>query len=386
MFRRKTVPSIFLFIFLFLSGRAFAQDPVRVIVEFNGARDASLVASHGGTVLGFLSSSNSIVANVPGNALAALLGNANIASIHEDAAVTIEPVRIAAGRPAPPPPAEEMPWGINRIDADLAWAATRGAGVVVAVVDTGILASHSDLAPRVVLGPNYVNTIKTSVDDNGHGTHVAGTIGASDNDIGVVGVAPLSTLVAVKVLDKNGSGFLSNVVKGIDWAAANGAKVINLSLGSTSDVPAMKASVDAAAAAGVVVCAAAGNSGDGNPATPDPASYPGAYDSVLGVAATDSSDQIAYFSTNGAYVDIAGPGVSVKSTWKDGGYRTINGTSMATPHVAGTAALAVAAGVANVRSALLSTADDLGVAGLDPQFGSGLVDAQEAVTGIQTLP
>lgn len=356
-----------------------AQADHRVVVGFHGRADAERIRAHGGQVVRTHDGSATVVALLPAAAVDALVVEAGVAYVEPDVPVSLPPrvVEKGKGSPAPAPaPAQSLPWGIGRVGAPTAWSRTRGNGIVVAVVDTGIEASHPDLSGRVVLGPNFNNSRKNSVDDNGHGTHVAGTIGASDNTIGVVGVAPACTLMAVKVLDRSGAGWMSDVAAGIDWAAANGAGVINLSLGSSADAQAMRDSVAAATAAGVILCAAAGNEGSETP------SYPAAYDGAISVAATDSADQPAYFSSFGSTVDLAGPGVAVVSTYKGGGYAQLSGTSMATPHAAGTAALVLASGRApsEVRGILTATADDVLTAGWDARTGAGVVNADRATT------
>jgi len=377
---------------------ALAQD-TRVIVIFHDAPDEDLITNKGGRVALRSDRSRMIAAHVPANRVSEIAAEEGVASVAEDGEARI-PVGAEArpngggngGGGGAPQPAEVLPWGVDRVDASAAWSTTVGAGVRIAIVDTGIKDDHADFrdaggSSRVVLGPNFMNAAKSSKDDNGHGTHCAGIAGASDNTIGVIGMAPGCTLVAVKVLDRQGSGWISGIIAGIDWAADN-ADVINLSLGTTSNISALEDSVDAAVAQGVVVVAAGGNEGQiGNPPL-----YPGAYASVIAVAATNSSDGVPAFSTRGSYIDIAAPGVSILSTWKDGYYATISGTSMASPHVAGAAALLIANGtttVAGVRSALESTADDINAAtqpGPDNTIGNGLLDAQQAVTGIESIP
>ena len=278
----------------------------------------------------------------------------------------------------PEPPVQALPWGVDRIDAEYAWATSRGAGIAVAVLDTGIDQDHPDLAANIAGGVNFVSKppwkpVDPSKwdDDNGHGTHVAGIIAAVNNDVGVVGVAPEADLYALKVLDKTGSGYISQIIAGLEWCADNGIDIANMSLGTDADIQSFQDACDAAEAAGVILVAAAGNDG----ADVD---YPGAYDSVLAVAATDAADAVPYWSSPGSAVSIAGPGVSVYSTWKGDGYDTISGTSMAAPHITGTLALALAAGVS---TSLCATADDLPPTGIDVYSGCGLVDAEEAVTG-----
>jgi len=358
-----------------------AAQSSRVIVTFHGDPDASVVAGAGGEVVHGVGP-HSVAAHVPPGQVAKLAADANVASVSADVVVS------ASGKPSgggTTQPAQTVPWGITRIGADAAWGISTGAGVKVAIVDTGVKNDHADLTPRVILGATYVTGTKSAKDDNGHGTHVAGSVGASNNAIGVVGVAPACTLVAVKVLDRNGSGYLSSVAAGIRWAADNGAKVINMSLGGSSDTQAgdLLSAVTYAAGKGVVICAAAGNEGD---QVPQPASYPAMYDQTIAVGATDSADAVPVWSSKGSYVDIAAPGVAVKSTYKDGLYATWSGTSMATPHVAGAAAVLIAGGTtdpAAVRSKLTTTADDVNAASLpgkDDAIGDGLLDVDEALT------
>ena len=248
----------------------------------------------------------------------------------------------------------------------------------MAVIDTGIDNDHPDLG--VTGGVNFVRIgrrVNPNAwdDDNGHGTHVAGIIAARDNDIGVVGVAPGASLYAVKVLNANGSGYYSDIIAGLQWCINSDAPihVVNMSLGGTSDSPAMESACIAARDKKIFLVAAAGNSGGG-------VIYPAAYESVIAVAATDKSDVRASWSCFGEEIDIAAPGVNIYSTYKGGGYTTMSGTSMASPHVAGTLALSLDV------DKLLSTADDLGDHGLDIYYGNGLVDAEEAATGFQTNP
>ena len=346
-------------------------EKVRVFLEFKGKADASAVQLAGGRVLhsyGILD--NVLAAEVPVNALQGLLNNPNIVGVESDAEVQ------ALGKPSSSQPAQTLPWGVDKIDAEL--STNTGAGVTVCVVDTGIDKTHPDLQANIVGGKNFVakglvvDPTKWD-DDNGHGTHVSGTIAALNNNIGVVGVAPKASLLAAKVLNRQGSGYTSDVIAGIDYCVQSGAKVVSMSLGSSSDVQAFHNAVDNAYASGVLLVAAAGNDYGG------PVSYPAAYDSVVAVSATDSNNNLASFSNVGPQVELAAPGVSILSTWYGGGYATLSGTSMATPHVSGVAALAIQANplLSNVeiRVLLQSTATDLGAAGKDNLFGYGLVDA-----------
>ena len=237
--------------------------------------------------------------------------------------------------------AQTLPWGVDRIDADLSSTqAGNGSGTVtginVYIVDTGIDDRHADL--NVIRHVNFAGG--QNRDCHGHGTHVAGTVAARDNSSDVVGVAPGAALTGVKVLGCNGSGSTSGVIKGVDWVRANAQlpAVANMSLGGGAST-ALDNAVKAAADAGVVFAVAAGNSGvnacDSSPARA------GTHNGVITVAATNSSDVEASWSNYGNCVDIWAPGVSILSTARGGGTTTMSGTSMASPHVAGVAALAL---------------------------------------------
>jgi subtilisin len=291
-------------------------------------------------------------------------------------------------KPAPKPVAQTVPWGVDRIEADLVWKSYDGDPVKVAVVDTGIDTAHPDLMANLKGGVSAVSYTRSYNDDNGHGTHVAGTIAAVNNAIGVVGVAPAAGLYAVKVLDRRGSGYLSDIIKGLEWVVANDMDVVNMSLGTTAYSASFESAVNATIASGVVVVAAAGNSGPGD----NTVNYPAKFADVIAVSATDSSNLIASFSSRGPEVDLAAPGVSIYSTYKGQTYSTLSGTSMAAPHVAGVAALVLMTAPgsddlngdgfwapAEVERRLERKAQDLGAFGFDSLYGNGLVRADWAV-------
>jgi subtilisin family serine protease len=279
-------------------------------------------------------------------------------------------------------PAEVLPWGIDRIDAEKVWPLGNTADPIkVGIIDTGISNKHPDLLANIKGGVNTINPTKSWNDDNGHGSHVAGIVAALDNDIGVIGAGPQINLYAIKVLGANGSGYLSDVIEGIQWAIANHMQVINMSLGTASDVQSLHDAVIAAKNAGIVVVAAAGNSGGA-------VNYPAAYPEVIAVSATDQNNVIASWSSRGPEVDLAAPGVNIYSTYKGTGYATLSGTSMAAPHVAGAAALLLNTTVGSydlnangkwdpdeVQKKLQDTATDLGAVGFDNLYGWGLVNA-----------
>ncbi|MBI5247523.1 MAG: S8 family peptidase [Elusimicrobia bacterium] len=273
---------------------------------------------------------------------------------------------------------KENTWGIERVHAPAAWGITEGKGVKVAVIDTGIDASHPELTGSVDGGYSAITKSENPADyqdDNGHGSHVAGTIAAHRDGKGVVGVAPKARLYAVKVLDADGSGNLSDVVDGIVWAAKNKMDVANMSLGAPVDSEAMKRAVRFARGSGVVVVAAAGNSGGA-------VGFPGAYPDVIAVAASDSEDKLAGFSSRGPEVDFIAPGVDVLSARMGGGFASYSGTSMASPHVAGLAALVVSQGYVGLNgpdgvfAQLKKAATKLPTEGMTAEMqGFGMLDA-----------
>lgn len=258
------------------------------------------------------------------------------------------------------------------------------ADVVVAVLDTGV-SPHAELAAALLPGRNFTPSgggATDSGDVQGHGTHVAGTV-AADAGSGVEGIAVGAKVLPVKVLDDTGSGASPWINSGIIWAADQGADVINMSLGGQYSSSVYDAAVAYARSQGTTVIAAAGNANTS--ATFMPAAAPG----VIGVAATDIYGGKASFSNYGSYVDVAAPGVNIASTYPGNRYVSMNGTSMASPHVAGVVALMVAAAPAitpdQVQQALTSSAYDLGAPGRDDYFGAGQVDALNAVRAAKAL-
>lgn len=343
------------------------------------------LAARGARPVKVLRSANAIVAEVVASQRRALADDPSVLRVEADAVYSIG----AKPSTSKVRSTQVLPWGVDRIDADRAWATTRGSGVRVAIIDTGIDTAHPDLAANIVGGYSAVGYTTSYKDDNGHGTHVAGTVGAIDNLVGVIGAAPRVSLLGVKVLDSAGSGWVSDIIEGLDWAVANGARVVNMSLSGSTYVSAFQAAIDRANEAGVVVVAAAGNTGGA-------VGYPAAYNGVIAVSATDAYDVIASFSSRGPEVDLAAPGVTIRSTYwsatRGSTYADLSGTSMAAPHVSGAAALVLSTPVGGwdadadgawdpveVEGKLEATARDLGTIGFDTLYGAGLVDAYRAV-------
>ncbi len=277
-------------------------------------------------------------------------------------------------------------WASIDLDYDGLANLTTGAGRTVAVVDTGVDATHPDLAANILPGQSFVPGSPEPVDDNGHGTHISGIIAAlRNNGIGTVGIAPNAKILPVKVLDASGSGTISGVVNGILWAAGQNVDVINLSLGSTEDDDVLHTAVQYAVNRGTAVVAAAGNERTSG----SPVMFPAAYSEVIAVAAVNYYFGIAWFSSAGSYVDVGAPGEDIVSSWQGGGVQYESGTSMAAPHVAGLIAdlraLKPNATVAQLKNAVENTALDLGAPGFDTDFGHGLIKPVAAANATNLL-
>jgi subtilisin family serine protease len=317
-----------------------------------------------------------------------------------------------ASQALPDDPRLPEQWNMARIGMPAAWdVVTDTAALVISTLDSGVKRDHPDLQGRLWQNageiPNnsrdddqngYVDDLSgwhfyhvvsggqstpgqnaDVEDDNGHGTHVAGVIAAAGNNtIGVAGIAWHTRLMPVRVLDSDGLGWESDVIQGLSYAIANGARVINLSLGLSEPSPALADAVARAEAQGVLIVAAAGNDGGA-------VLYPAAYPSVLSVGASNQADLRAGFSAHGARLDLLAPGVDILSTWNGVPYFLRSGTSMAAPHVAGVAGLLMAhmpaISVAQARTRLLRSATDLGTPGWDAETGWGRLNAARALQG-----
>ncbi|WLR48665.1 S8 family peptidase [Halobacillus litoralis] len=245
----------------------------------------------------------------------------------------------------------EIPKGVHMVEAQSLWDETRqGESSVIAVIDTGCQSDHPDLQGQIVGGRNFTDDYNGDAenfqDNNGHGTHVAGTIAAKEDGEGVVGVAPQAKLLILKVLSEEGSGQYQWITDAIDyavqWRGENNerVRVISMSLGGPEDTPELKKSILNAISEGVSVVCAAGNEGDGREDTMEYA-YPGAYNEVIQVGAVDERRRLAPFTNTNDQIDLVAPGVNVLSTYLEGKYARLSGTSMATPHVSGGLALII---------------------------------------------
>ncbi|MEK7353104.1 MAG: S8 family serine peptidase, partial [Chloroflexota bacterium] len=362
-----------LVIMLIIPGNlALADNPpamLDVLVSFYqppGSGEIQLIQNLGGTVKTVYHIVPAVAASVPENKLNSLRRDPRVASVEED--TTVQTL------------GQIIPWGVDRIDAELVHPTNKGTGVKIAILDSGIDLDHPDLA--VAGNVTFVSGTTNGDDDNGHGTLVAGIIGARDNADGVIGVAPEASLYAVKVLDLNGSGLMSVILSGIQWAKDNNMQVINMSFGGASQMPStIKDALDSAYNAGIVVIAGAGEGGNAG-GTGNNVWYPARYESVIAVGATDNTDARYTTSSTGYQLEVVAPGVSIYSTAMGGGYGYLTGTSGSSPHAAGVAALLISANLTNnidIRHRLRDSAQNLGAAGWDSQFGKGIINANAAI-------
>ena len=383
MFGVTVAVGLFAFFTPFSAGASPLNERVDVLIEFTmppGLSEQLAVRGLGGEVRDSFHIVRAVSARVPAAAIPILERHPLVKTVELDG------MFYAIGHESE----LNNTWGVKHIGAgDVHHNGIVGSGIKIAIVDSGIDYNHPDLAGNYAGGYDFVNNDGDPKDDNGHGTHVAGTAGALLNDAGVVGAAPSVSLYGLKVLSASGGGSFSNVIKALDWAVANGIQVANHSYGSGSNPGSIvQAAFDNSAAAGVLHIAAAGNSGSCGGSN-NTVGYPARYASVVAVAATDKNDKRPCFSSTGPDVELSAPGVSINSTVPGGGYASWNGTSMASPHVAGVAALVMAAGetsAAAVRQILRDTAKDIGAGGKDNHYGYGLVQALAAVSSVTPPP
>jgi uncharacterized repeat protein (TIGR02543 family) len=275
-------------------------------------------------------------------------------------------------------------WGLEAIQVPQAWQVTQGdPSIIVAVVDSGISAGHPDLSERLVPGYNFIADSSDSMDDYGHGTQVAGIIAAQYNqESGASGVAPLSRLMPLKVLDANGEGTVADAAEAIIFAADSGTRVINLALGTYTESNVLRAAIEYAAERNILIIAAGGNNGTDEPA------YPAAYPQTLAVGAVDQFHNPCFFSNRGSYIDVAAPGKNILTTSFDGGHQELTGTSAAAAYLSGLAALLLAMeptlGPDTFQGIIRAGASDLQASGWDAETGFGLVDAFAALNQTPT--
>ena len=365
-------------VFLFLgfeNERFFAENEEKQLLtvfdeKISMEEIKTLVSAKGGTVLETYGQVAVASIKMPTYAIDEFLAQPEVKSAEEDFVLQLK--------------VQQVDWGVETVKAPAAWnSGFTGKGVKVAVIDSGI-APHEDL--KIAGGISTVDYTSSYADDQGHGTHVAGTIAARNNSLGLKGVAYDTELYAVKAFDQNGAARLSDIIEGVDWSISNGMDIVNLSAGTQTESAAFRTVVDRAYANGLLIVAAAGNDGapDGLDDTVD---YPARYSSVIGVGAVDSYSKRAIFSSTGPAVEVAAPGVRVLSTYLRGEYAYLSGTSMAAPHVTGELALLKQAypDLSNeeLRIVMTEKTKDLGAAGRDPYFGYGLIQLSSLTESIK---
>jgi subtilisin family serine protease len=225
-------------------------------------------------------------------------------------------------------------WEIKKFNIEKQWQISKGEGVKIAVIDTGCDLDHPDLKNNIIQGINFVDPKKDPYDDNGHGSHTAGTIAAEDNSVGMVGVAPKAKIIPIKALNEKGSGNLQHIIDSIVWAANNSADFISMSLGSPQPSPALQNAINYASSKGSIIFCAAGNSGEDVDIM-----YPAKYDNTIAIGAIDQNLQRTSFTCSGETLDFLAPGHDILSCVPGRGYALMSGTSMSTPFAVGCAAL-----------------------------------------------
>lgn len=329
---------------------------------------------HGADLIGAIPQINTHVIRVPAHALEKVQ---RALSRRPEVEFVEKNYRFAPDR-IPDDPYYRYQWHLAQIQAPQAWDIHSGSPqVIIAVLDSGVDTAHPDLVGKIVPGYNFYDDNNDTTDVYGHGTLVAGAAAAAtDNTLGVASTGWNAALMPIRVTDTGGMAYSSTISQGLSWAVENGARILNLSFGGVAGSATIRFAAQYVASQGGVVVAAAGNCGcdDGTAETP----Y------LLSVGATDSADNLAYFSTRGPFVDISAPGVSIYTTARGGGYSRVSGTSFASPVAAGVAALLVSVNPSlsstEIMELLTGTAVDLGPVGYDTGFGAGRLDAFAAIT------
>jgi subtilisin family serine protease len=351
---------------------------VAVIVAFaEGRYDPTTVGAAGGLIIEEFKSMGMLYAVIPPSAFAGLAQNPAVEFVESDGQIDIAQASTSEYSES---------WALEDIGAEPVHSSNyTGKGIKIGFLDTGIDYNHPELSPNYKGGYDFINSDDDPMDDNGHGTHVAGILAAASDGEGIVGVAPDAEIYAIKVSDAKGRGSFSGLVKGINWSIENGMDIVTMSITGKSGSKALaKAVANAYNEHGLVLVAAVGN-GSGE------VLYPAAYEQVIGVGSVTKDDTLSSFSLTGSEVELVAPGSGIKSAEIGGEYRLSSGTSMATPLVTGAIALLLGSdekawentGMVDgdgawtndeLREVLRRTAKDLGEKGKDDSFGYGLLN------------
>ncbi|WP_156289574.1 S8 family peptidase [Oceanobacillus salinisoli] len=311
---------------------AMDRNDVEVIIGYENEDGKQSILEHSSEVEYQFQHLSAMSVLIDKNRASELYDNPNISYIIENQVMELSVGDQITEVPVMEDVHETEHWNIDLIGTEKAWLeGATGKGVKIAIIDTGI-SPHSELT--IEDGISTVEYTDEWMDDNGHGTHVAGVIAGKRDDHGVVGVAPDASLYAVKALDENGEGNLDDVLEAIDWAIENEMDMINLSLGTEVESPLLEEIVNKAYETGILIVGASGNSSNTNSVM-----YPAKYESVIGVSAVDARLKLASFSSTGREVEFSGPGLNIFSTYLNNSYGIANGTSQAAPHVTGMLAL-----------------------------------------------
>ena len=341
------------------------------------------IKRQGGEVIEHLPLINALLCEFPlhkGEVAGILESHPHVVRVEDDLPIKIiytEPLFFFRRGTMPPQTKQQVGWGVKRIGGEVYLNVKTRKRLRVAIMDTGIMTKHPDLKGNVASGINITGTGSDILDPNGHGTHVAGIIGALNNEIGIVGVMPEVDLYAVKVFDSRGDGSLSNIIRGLQWCINQGIKVVNMSFGSATDNDTFREVFKAAERAGIIMVAAAGND-----QTKHQIQYPAVYTETVAVSSLNELNSLSNFSSYGPEIDLIAPGEQILSTWNNGSYKTLSGTSMAAPHVSGVILQVLNKwgnmSPAQIKRHLKNTAQRLPIK--DEYQGAGLIDLAKALS------
>ncbi|MDU9694087.1 S8 family peptidase [Priestia aryabhattai] len=348
------------------------------LITFKESVDNKVILKSKGKVLETYDTLPMVKVELPESTVDNLKLENSVESVEEDEDIQIS-VQGEEVQPVVGTAGQTIPWGVKRIKAPYAHKqGIKGDNVSVAVIDTGIDMDHEDL--QVAGGISLLDYTTSYNDDNGHGTHIAGIIGALDNDRGVVGVAPDVDLYSVKALDNEGNGKYSTIIKGLDWAIENHIQIVSMSIGGTQESKAFQKATRLAYNKGVLLVASAGNKGY---FSDESVTIPAKYSSVISVGALTKKNERWEFSSRGKGLDIMAPGAGILSTLSDGGYGEDSGSSMAAAYVTGLAALIMDKNPSlnnkQVRTILEQNTEPLGN---HKEYGKGLVNARKELNSI----